>query len=469
MSEPEDDTGTGGAAIAVREASGAAIIKAVPIPRELQEAGVKIAEDEGGLRVIVLPPSVRQAVNLLTPVSSWNQADPNWTPSISLVKLDKEAHTYFLPGGKLGLNKQALETLGRCAGVLYTRTARVPKNELQEGEMWAYRATVGFRRSDGSVDEVTRERGFNREAEQMEIEDSVRNAVVYENGQKTNKKRYTSEEEVAAEARKRWIAELRFGPSKTESKAINRALRAGLAMPTSVKAADLQKPFLVIGFNFTPDYSDPEVKRALVAVGLNAQAAIYGGREPSQDMPDREGADIPAGALPAGEAPVEPEAELQRGARDGGETGPEPGGEPVPAAGAPEPAFDGPEPEWPDESESAEDVPFEGPEHEEPQGRMITPAQQEALAALAEQDQPKGRTAGGMRIPEAAIEAAGAIQATNAGKTIAEVVALAGEGNAKALEWLAWAKENLGPDEEKRQALELYANARAADMWANLG
>ena len=85
-----------GGAIAIRETSGAAIVKAVPIPAQLQELGVRIAEEEDtGLRVIVLPPAVRQAVNLLTPVSSWNQADPNWTPSISLVQLDKDAHTYF--------------------------------------------------------------------------------------------------------------------------------------------------------------------------------------------------------------------------------------------------------------------------------------------------------------------------------------------------------------------------------------
>jgi hypothetical protein len=446
MSEPEDDTGTGRAAIAVREQAGGAIITPVPIPRELQEAGVRIAEDPGGLRVIVLPPEVRQRVNLLTPVSSWNQADPNWTPSISLVKLDKDAHTYFLPGGKLGLNKQALETLGRCAGVLYTRTTRVPLAELHAGEKWAYRATVGFRRSDGSIDEVTRERGFNEEAEQMEIEDAVRSAEGYENGQKTGRPKFATDEAVKAECRKRWIAELRHGPAKTESKAINRALRAGLAMPSSVKAADLNKPFLVIGFNFTPDYSDPTVKRALVAVGLNAQAAIYGGRDVSDEMPEHGAADIPA--LPSG-APIADEPTLDEHPPPESEGGDEPaqlaGGEPTAsageAAGEPEPAFDD------EESESAEDISFEGPEHDEPKG---------------------SRTAGGMRIPEAAIEAAGAVVATNAGKTIAEVVALAGEGNQRSLEWLAWAKQNLGPDEEKRQALELYAAARAPEMWANI-
>lgn len=288
-------------ALSVRETSGAAIVKAVPIPAQLQDLGVRIAEDEGGLRVIVLPPAVREAVNLITPVSSWNQADPNWTPTINLVQLDKDSHTYALPGGKLGLNKQALETLGRCAGVLYTHPTRVPKAELQDDEAWAYRATAGFRRSDGTVDEVTRERGFNREAEQMEIEDSVRSAK-YDGNLK-----FTTPEAIEAECRKRWIAELRFGPAKTESKAINRALRAGLGIPASVTAAQIQKPWLVVGFNFTPDYNDPETRRALMQLANIGSNRLYGTPIVSDEMPERPGADIPVeasfGELPSGTTP----------------------------------------------------------------------------------------------------------------------------------------------------------------------
>ena len=125
----------------------------------------------------------------------------------------------------------------------------------------------------------------------MEIEDQVRG------GEKFGKASKAIQD---AEIRKRWLFELKHGPAKTESKAINRALRAGLAIPTSVKQADLAKPFLVVGFNFTPNYDDPSVKRALVAVAMNAQAAIYGGRDVSEDMPETAGADIPAAAIESG-------------------------------------------------------------------------------------------------------------------------------------------------------------------------
>lgn len=447
MSEPVEP----GSAMAVREASGAAIIQAVPIPAQLQELGVRIAEDEGGLRVIILPPNVRQAVNLLTPVSSWTQADPNWSPSVSLVKLEKDAHTYPLPGGKLGLNKQALETLGRLAGVLYTRTSRVPNVELRPDELWAYRATIGFRRSDGTIDEITRERGFSREAETMEIEDSVT---------KSNKFGPAQSEKWTAEVRKRMIAELRHGPAKTESKAINRALRAGLAMPSSVEARQLEKPFLVIGYNFTPNYDDPEVKRALVAVAMNAQAAIYGGRDVSDEMPQIAAGDIPADAVSADENDVEPQVPtLNDHPADGVvESASSEGSADESATAA---AADGatladadPEPE----------LPLEGPEHDVEQGAAGEQGPAGEQAPAGEQ----GRSAGGMRIPEAAIHGAGSVVATKGGKTVEQVVAMALDGDQASVEWLSWAKFRMDPEEEKAQALNLYASARASELWANL-
>jgi hypothetical protein len=282
-------------------------VRAVPVPHILAELGVRVGRDEeAGMAVVVIPPDVRQAVNVINPTTSFAQADPNWTPSISLVQLDKDLHGYPLPGSKVGLNKQALETLARAAGVLYTRTTRVPRDELHEGELFAYRATVGFRRSDGTIDEVTRERGFVEAAERAEIEDAV-----------TRNDRYGARESEAwqTEVRKRWLNELRFGPAKVESKAINRALRAGLQVPTSLAPAAFGKPFLVIGYSFTPDYDDAEVKRILVAAGLNAQAAIYGGRQVAGEL--EHATDI--------EPPVR--AELAAGTD-------ETGGEPTPSASA---------------------------------------------------------------------------------------------------------------------------------------
>lgn len=265
----------------VKQEQRSAVVTKVPVPKQLAELGVRIGRDgDSGMAVVMIPPDVRRSLNVINPVSSFAQADPNWSPSISLVQLDKEAHSYNV-SGKLGLNKQALETLGLAGGIVETKVRRLKADELGEGERWGYEATVKIRKSDGTLIPTTRSRTFNEEAEKAEIEDSVR-AAKSDSGP-----RFNTEEKVAAECRKRWINELKMGPAKTESKAINRAIRAALQVPTSLKPADFGKPFLVIGYSFTPDYDDVEIRRMLVAAGIGGTDALYGrARELEAGAPD---------------------------------------------------------------------------------------------------------------------------------------------------------------------------------------
>lgn len=413
-----------GQELEVREAKeSAALVKPIPVPRELQELGLRIGADESGMRVVFLPDALRKNCNVVNPTTSFTQADANWTPGVSIVKLDVDRDTYPLPGGKKGLSKQALETLSKAAGVLYTRTERVPREELQIGELWAYRATVGFRRSDGTIDEVTRERGFNAEAERGEIEDSV-----------AKSDKFNTDEKRAAEIRKRWLAELKFGPAKTESKAINRALRAGLSIPTSVTATEAAKPFLVIGYNFTPDYDDPAVKRAIVDVALNAQAAIYGGREVSDQMPELEAGDIPAESVtPESEAPAESDVgDTGDDARE--QAASEPSDATAPAA-------------------ADTDEPAGGSSSErEPEPELDGPA---------------------IKVPKAAIDAAGEVTARG-DKTVADVVTAAASGDKKSRDWLLWAVRNLEESEsaedtdDRLASIRLFASEQTPELWAEL-
>lgn len=227
--------------------SGTALVKATPIPSALADVGVKIGQDDAsGMQIVLIPPEVREKVNVLDPVSSFAQADPNWTPAIRLVQLSADLHS-FPSQGKKALNKQGLELLARAGGIMYSRVDRVKQDELAPDEPWAYRGTIGVRRSDGTIDEVTRERSAGDDA-----------------------------------------ADKKFGREKTQSKAVLRAIRAALQIPHAFTAADFAKPFLVIGYSFTPDYNDVDTKRALVAAGLNAHAALYGGSDPLPALPAAE-------------------------------------------------------------------------------------------------------------------------------------------------------------------------------------
>jgi len=310
----------------------------LPIPKPLEEAGLTIAIDERtGARAIVIPASVRERCNVIDPVTSLVQADPNWSPRISMVELDPDAkagkHFYEQAGRKLAPTKQALETLAKAAGILYTKTSRIPRAELNEGEV-GYVATVGVRRSDGTVEEIQREKVWVEEAERAEIEDAVTRAEEWSNGQKTGNPRFGHQGEPSwvNEVNKRWLKELKDRYAKTESKAVLRAIRAALQIPHTFTTAEAQKPFLVIGFNFTPDYTDAEVRRIMTAVGLNAQAALYGNggqtaalpaaTETAPEPPDEAAAPGGEGTTGAGES-QEGEATPETNERDAASPSPD--------------------------------------------------------------------------------------------------------------------------------------------------
>lgn len=232
------------------------------IPPALAQIGVQIGTDESGFRAVVFPPEVRQRCNLLFPVSEVAQADPNFTPSVRIVQLDVAAHTYEQKGGKRAINKQGLEILGNCAGVLYQKTGRIPKAELEDDEI-GYWGEIAIRRSDGTVEPIRREKVVSREVEEFKI----RSAVAAMN-------KSDAEKHKIFEAR--WLAEREHMRAKCESKAMLRAMRAALQIPHVYTTQELQKPFVVVGYSFTPDYDDPDTKRLLVAHGLAATTAIYG-------------------------------------------------------------------------------------------------------------------------------------------------------------------------------------------------
>ena len=340
----------------------------------LAEAGVAIAHDEaGGFRSISFPDDVRNRFNLLLPVQEIVQADPNYTPTIRAVKLNplKDGPHFYNQSGKLAPRKQALEVLADAAGVKVARARPMSKEELSawpEGTI-GYEATVVLRRSDGTSKTLTATRIWERPVEEARIKAEVQAA-----------KPQASEQELIAEFRKRWLQEGQHKAAKTESKAILRAIRSALQIPHTFSAADAAKPFVVVGYSYTPDYTDPEVVRLVTERQLGAAEELYSS----------------AGRL-------ELEAGLES-ARDGA-----PSGKPAePAAPAQE----------------------EGPRASQPAGPSSAFEGEEPEAAAEPEPQPEEPSEapgpGAFVLPEAFSK--------HAGKTIAEIAA---EGDSAYLSWLA--------------------------------
>jgi hypothetical protein len=342
-----------------------ALVRRTSIPQALMEVGVQVAEDTAsGMQIVVIPPAVREKFNVLMPVQAFQQADQSWTPSIRVVQADPDAangaHFYKQQGNKLAPKKQLLELLGDAAGVISTEVDLIDRERFDVGgvtaETFTHRAVLKIRKSDGTLRMITDSKTYELYAEYEEICDSVKRSDRWENGERAGKF-MPGTDEYDAEVRKRWLNEIKFAKAKNESKAILRAIRSALQIPHTFSPADVAKPFIVIGWNFTPDYSDVETRRMLVEAGLfgaqSAASRIYGEPRREIEAPAGELVDEPSGDLAdagAGVAEAVPTSTAQ---------------EPVPASPEPEP-----EPTL-EEEPVAETSPFTAPAEAEEDPAVI--------------------------------------------------------------------------------------------------
>jgi hypothetical protein len=265
--------------------------QAASVPPALRAMGVVVAERDG-VRQIEIPAELRERVNVLTPRSALEQADPLWQPALRMVQLSKAEPQvrdnpnphWYLQQSKPALTKNGLMELCKLAGIEVTKTERMPRSVLRESEIgWSAEGRV--RQSDGTFMRLPNaSKVIDREEEYQEI--------MAQSGNNS------------AKAEKRWIAERKHLDAKCETKAILRLIRAALALPGTFNGNDWQKPFLVVAYNFTPDYSDAEVRRMLTAAGASATEAVYGSDAASDTAAAEAWSDTPE---PADVIDVEPQ------------------------------------------------------------------------------------------------------------------------------------------------------------------
>ena len=265
-----------------------ALVRREALPQELTSLGIAaFADGETGKLTLKIPDELKAKANVLMPVEIVQQDDPNWRPSLRVVRLDPDAkngaHFYPQAGGKLAPRKQALELLADAAGVVSVRTSLSGRERVVVGDVTAetftHMAVLKIRKSDGTLRTLEASRTYEPFAEYEEVLDAVANADEWQNGSKTGKKRYPfGTPEYQAEARKRWLNEIKFAKAKNESKAILRAVRAALQIPHTVSPQRAALPWVVVGWNLSPQ-DTPEVRQAI--------ASLYG-TAPGDAIPVRD-------------------------------------------------------------------------------------------------------------------------------------------------------------------------------------
>lgn len=282
-------------------------------------------EDGRTVRSLQIDRDLRDRAIVLTPVQEVMQADPNYTPSVRLMWVDVDGQTYKMPdrppaqqGGEWvkmrGLSKQTIEDAGKLAGIDVVESDTVASGDPN---IIKANARIRYRRSDGTWQYRSDGGEILVDVEAEEIADRLRDRnEAHRAAGRTQK--VLDEAALGARIRQEQREQKRHYPAKARTKAILRAMRGLLSLQHAYPEADLrQKPIIVVGYNFTPDRSDPAVQRAM----LESEFAVFGrpGVEPASESPalppgasgDDSGEEAPAAsptaAPPAGYQPVEGE------------------------------------------------------------------------------------------------------------------------------------------------------------------
>lgn len=226
--------------------------------------------------------TMSQHYNVLSPAIAISQMAPGYGANMAVVVIDPTVT--FSDDGKSGsgpdcywskfifqgdkskraLNKQGLTRISQAAGVQWDPTHCRRLDNGRERNYWRWQYYGGIRTHDGQWQPLTATR-------ELDLRDGSAEALGMASVNQLN------------QARAR-------GNEICETKAMQRAIRA-LGIKQVYTVDELKKPFLIVRFSFTPDMSDPEIKKLVTERAMSGMGQLY--------------APPPAAALPAIEAPAD--------------------------------------------------------------------------------------------------------------------------------------------------------------------
>lgn len=271
--------------------------------RVAKELDIVQLSDDGRAMVIDLSsPKLAENYNVLYPAAALMPTDPNFTPSLNIVRIDPDpdhGDVYPIESEGYGKNKKmkagallktAVEKLGEAAGLV-----ELPPVWDRRGKDLHVICGLKARRSDGTFKPVYGSREWIHDDEYEKVVNAC------------PKTEYKSDQPLSPEKRDEWIRKnwarvKEFREPMIESKAYLRAYRKALKLKAKYTPDELRKPFLVVSTLFTPDTSDIRILGMLMTGGQEAANTLYGeprqleaGSEDVESFEVMEGDDAPTG------------------------------------------------------------------------------------------------------------------------------------------------------------------------------
>lgn len=174
--------------------------------------------------------------------------------------------------------KQALMKLSVCAGIIWSVEGCRRVDDMSNRNYMCYQAVGGIRKADGSpvffkavydMDFEVLEEDF-REQYQKKAKAKNKDGKLYRPTEKEQ------QEYVEYCVKRDMLAKRRHALKLCEAGAMNRVVREILSLKQAYTKAELEKPFVMARIIFKPDYSDKEVKRAILDAHVKAMVGVYG-------------------------------------------------------------------------------------------------------------------------------------------------------------------------------------------------
>jgi len=274
--------------------------------KELCEAALKEIEEarKKGWNVLT-------ADMTITGLSDWH------VPVVETVMLDpdpKAGDIYIQKGNdedaakqRYAVTRQGLSKLAVAAAIIWSATETRRTDNRSDRDYVSFQAVGGLKKPDGTY-------AFMKAEYDLDFE------VVAEELQATHEaaaKKWKKGPDYVDFCFKRDMIQKRKNKLKlAESGAKDRVIRELLGIKATYPLPQIKNPFVILRITVRPDYSDKEVKRAMLAAAINSMTGIYGGSAPAQIPYDEPidvtpepsapppPADPPPSAPPSGTAPA---------------------------------------------------------------------------------------------------------------------------------------------------------------------
>ena len=221
--------------------------------------------------------------NVLFPTVTMQQISPYHRIRVEQVKInpDPEVGDVFKVGSKkvsngwediLSLSKTAVLRLSTAAGIVWnwqeTKVLSVSKDYV------LYQAVGAMRKPSGEWIPLKATKEIDLDVVEAETyEANLEKAKKLESKQRDG---LSPEGWAEAKTKTNMIQWRKNKLMRAETGAMLRVIRALLSIKQQYSPAELKRPFAVPTVDFAPDYSDPDVRRAMTEAGVQAASQLFG-------------------------------------------------------------------------------------------------------------------------------------------------------------------------------------------------